>query len=47
LHVGYKVAVQLGPRFTDALAKHSAIIAENVTANIFDRHLRPIFIDDD
>jgi tagaturonate epimerase len=47
LHVGYKVAAQLGPRFTDALAKHSAIIAENVTANIFDRHLRPIFIDGD
>jgi hypothetical protein len=45
LHVGYKVAAQFGPRFTDALAKHSAIIAENVTANIFERHLRPIFLD--
>lgn len=45
LHVGYKVAAQLGARFTGALEKHSAIIAENVTANIFDRHLRPIFID--
>jgi tagaturonate epimerase len=45
LHVGYKVAAQFGARFTDALAKHSAIIAENVTANIFDRHLRPIFLD--
>jgi hypothetical protein len=46
LHVGYKVAAQLGSRFTGALEKHSAIISENVTANIFDRHLRPIFIDD-
>jgi tagaturonate epimerase len=45
LHVGYKVAAQLGTRFTGALERHSAIIAENVTANLFDRHLRPIFID--
>jgi tagaturonate epimerase len=47
LHVGYKVAARFGPRFTDALAKHSAVIAEDVTANIFERHLRPIFIDGD
>jgi hypothetical protein len=45
LHVGYKVAVQLGARFAGALERHSAIIAENVTANLFDRHLRPLFLD--
>jgi hypothetical protein len=31
----------MGPRFTDALDKHEAIIAENVTANLYDRHLAP------
>jgi hypothetical protein len=44
LHVGYKVAAEMGPRFTEALGKHEAIIAENVTANIYERHLRPLFL---
>jgi len=44
LHVGYKVAAQMGTRYTDALEKHEAIIAENVTANLFDRHLKPLFL---
>ncbi|MCU0917198.1 MAG: hypothetical protein MUC88_21935, partial [Planctomycetes bacterium] len=44
LHVGYKVAAEMGPRFTEALDKHEAIIAENVTANLYDRHIRPLFV---
>jgi len=43
LHVGYKIAAEMGARFTDALRKHEDIIAQNVTANIYDRHIRPIF----
>ncbi len=43
LHVGYKVAAQLGERFTDALERHAEVIAANVTENIFARHLKPIF----
>ena len=46
LHVGYKVAAEMGPRFTEALEKHEAIIAENVTANIYDRHIRPLLLAD-
>jgi len=44
LHVGYKVAAEMDPRFTDALEKHEAIIAENVTANLYGRHIRPLFL---
>jgi len=44
LHVGYKVAAEMGPRFTGALEKHEAIIAENVTANLYDRHVQPLFL---
>jgi len=44
LHVGYKVAAEMGPRFTEALDKYEAIIAENVTANLYDRHIRPLFL---
>ena len=46
LHVGYKVAAQMGERYTAALAANKAIVAENVTANLFDRHLRRVFIAD-
>ncbi len=44
LHVGYKVAAELGLRYTDALEKHQIIIGKNVTENIFERHIRPLFV---
>lgn len=46
LHVGYKVAAKMGARYTDALKRHEAVIAANVTENLFERHLRRIFIED-
>ncbi len=45
LHVGYKVAAQMGDRYLEALEKHEAVVAANVTQNIYERHLRRIFID--
>jgi len=44
LHVGYKVAAELGPRFIAALEKHADPIARNVTENLYDRHIRPLFL---
>lgn len=44
LHVGYKVAAELGPRFLAALEQCESTIAENVTANLYDRHIRPLFL---
>jgi hypothetical protein len=46
LHVGYKVAAQMGGRYTGALAANEAVIAQNVTENLFDRHLKRVFIQD-
>jgi hypothetical protein len=46
LHVGYKVAAQMGERYTDALRANEAVVAKNVTENIFDRHLKRVFIGD-
>lgn len=43
LHVGFKIAAESGDRFRTALAIHRADIARNVTANLLDRHLRPLF----
>ncbi|MBN2183630.1 MAG: hypothetical protein JW715_17105 [Sedimentisphaerales bacterium] len=45
LHVGYKIAAETGTRFTDALDKYEQTIAANVTENIYDRHIKPLFLD--
>jgi len=45
LHVAYKVAAEMGSEFTDALEAHRQVIAENVTENIYQRHIKPIFVD--
>ncbi|MDO9542459.1 MAG: tagaturonate epimerase family protein [Kiritimatiellia bacterium] len=44
IHVGYKVAVEMGPRYYAMLEKFEEIIGKNVAINIFDRHLKPVFI---
>jgi hypothetical protein len=44
LHVGYKVAAQMGPRYITALEKYEPTIAENVKENIFDRHIKRLFL---
>jgi hypothetical protein len=44
LHVSYKVAAKLGDRYYAALEKHEAVIARNVTENLFARHLKPLLL---
>jgi len=45
LHVAYKVAAEMGTRYLDALEKYEDIVAQNVTENIYERHIKPIFAD--
>jgi len=45
LHVGFKVAAKLGRRYLDLLEKFETVIAKNVTENLFERHIRPVFLD--
>jgi hypothetical protein len=45
LHVGYKVAAKMGGRYLDMLRRSEESIARNVTENIFDRHIKPLFLD--
>lgn len=45
LHVGYKVAAKMGQRYLDALQTFEPSISRNVTENLFERHLKPIFLD--
>jgi hypothetical protein len=44
LHCGYKVAAEFGETYFNALDKYQDIIAKNVTENIFERHIKPLFI---
>lgn len=43
IHVGFKVAAEMGARYRDALVANEEIIAKNVTGNLYDRHMVPIF----
>jgi tagaturonate epimerase len=44
LHVSFKVAAKQGTRYTDLLDANREIVARQVTENLFDRHLRPLFL---
>ena len=44
LHVSFKVAAKHGSRYLDLLAANREIVARQVTENIFDRHLAPLFL---
>jgi len=46
IHVGYKIAAQIGQRYLNALKEHEAVVARNVTTNLFERHLKPLFIEE-
>jgi tagaturonate epimerase len=43
LHVGFKVAAKMGPKYLDLLRANRAVVARNVTENLYDRHIKPIF----
>ena len=43
IHVGYKVASELGSIYTGALEANAAIIGDCVTENIYARHIIPLF----
>ena len=44
VHVGFKIAAKKGERYLNALKKHEAVVAKNVTENLYERHLKPLFL---
>jgi len=44
LHVGFKIAARMEGRYLDAIEKYEAVIAKNVTENLYDRHIAPVFL---
>ncbi|MDX1963340.1 MAG: tagaturonate epimerase family protein [Pirellulales bacterium] len=43
LHVAFKLAAQAGNRYYDLLSANAEIVGKNVTENLYQRHLRPLF----
>jgi hypothetical protein len=44
LHVGYKVAAKMGARYLTMLEECVEPISRNVTGNLFQRHIQPLFL---
>ena len=44
LHVAFKLAAKQGSRYTGLLKANESVVARNVTENIFDRHMKPLFL---
>jgi hypothetical protein len=44
VHVSFKVAAKQGARYLDLLVANRDVVAKQVTENIYDRHLKPLFL---
>ena len=44
LHVGYKIAAGMGARYLKALEQYEDSVAANVTENLYERHVKPLFL---
>ena len=44
LHVGFKIAAKMGRRYLDQLEANEVVIARNVTENLYNRHIAPVFL---
>jgi hypothetical protein len=44
LHVGFKVAADLKAQYLDLIKQNEPVISRNVTSNLYDRHIVPVFI---
>jgi tagaturonate epimerase len=47
LHLAYKIAAEMKTEFTDALKQYHKFIGPAVTKNIYQKHIRPLFIEQD
>jgi hypothetical protein len=44
LHIGYKIAAEMKDVYYPALEKYADTISEEVLRNIYDRHMKPLFL---
>jgi hypothetical protein len=44
LHIGFRIAAEMGPRYIAQLKACAESISRNTTANLVDRHLKPLLL---
>jgi hypothetical protein len=44
IHVAYRIAAEMDGRYLNALEKHAGVIGKNVTENLYERHLKRVFL---
>jgi tagaturonate epimerase len=44
IHISFRVAAEMGARFTDLLKRHREVIESHVTNNVLHRHVEPLFL---
>lgn len=44
IHVGYKIAAEMGDRYLKMLVACEPSISKNVTTNLYERHMKPLFL---
>ncbi len=44
VHVGFKIAAQMGDRYITMLKTCEPAVSRNVTTNLYDRHIQPLFV---
>ena len=47
LHVSFKLAAKRGQAYLDLLDTYQEAVALNVTFNLYQRHMKPLFVGDD
>jgi hypothetical protein len=47
IHIGYKVASEMGEEYLQLLREYRGSVELNVTTNIFERHIQPLFLGQD
>jgi len=44
IHVGFKVAAEMGPAYYQALEGNAKVIGRLVTQNLLGNHIKPVFV---
>ncbi len=44
MHIAFRVAAEMGVRYTEMLERHAEVVGTNVTDNLYRRHLLPLFV---
>jgi len=44
IHIGYRIAAAMGDDFLQALDRNRKVVAERVTFNLLERHMKPLFL---